>query len=97
MGQTSSVDTVDGGSRREERCNAAESAETLPEEFTRRFEVLEEVGKGSFGSVYRVKDTKTKAIYAAKQQEYNNSNMKEVSTPQHKPGQAQASLHCVLR
>lgn len=91
MGQTASVDTIDGGNRREERCNVPKSAETLPEEFTRRFEVLEEVGKGSFGSVYRVKDTKTKAIYAAKQQEYNNSNMKEVSLPQ--PGEAQPSLH----
>ena len=52
---------------------------TLPEEFTSRFEVVEEVGKGSFGRVYKVRDKRTKAIYATKHQMYNDSNVKEVS------------------
>ena len=80
MGQTGSVESTDAGQRREVRATErSESAKTLPEEFTRRFEVLEEIGKGSFGCVYKVKDTKTKGIYASKHLEYNSSNMKEVS------------------
>ena len=50
----------------------------LPDEFTSRFEVLGEVGKGSFGRVYKVRDKKTKAVYATKHQKCNDSNMKEV-------------------
>lgn len=81
MGQTESAEeSIDGGCKREERHKAPTPTKPLPEEFTRRFEVLEEVGKGNFGFVYRVKDTKTKAIYAAKHLEYNSSNIKEVST-----------------
>lgn len=79
MGQGESVEGIDGGhGGGEEKEKIPVSVRTLPEEFTRRFEVLEEVGKGSYGYVYKVKDTKTKAIYAAKHLEYNSSNMKEV-------------------
>lgn len=80
MGQGESVEGIDGGhGGGEEKEKIPVSVRTLPEEFTRRFEVLEEVGKGSYGYVYKVKDTKTKAIYAAKHLEYNSSNMKEAS------------------
>ena len=74
-------DATDGGrSRRgaEEKEDPSVLNSTLPEQFTRRFDVLEVVGRGSFGHVYKVRDKKTKAIYATKHQKYNDSNMKEV-------------------
>ena len=51
----------------------------LPTEFTSKYEVVSKIGRGSFGSVYKVRDIKTKAIYAAKQVELNESNLQEVS------------------
>ena len=86
MGQagSSTVEATDGvRSRRrdEEKEDPSLLNSTLPEEFTSRFEVLEVVGKGSFGKVYKVRDKKTKAIYATKHQKYNDSNMKEVNCP----------------
>ena len=79
MGQT---EGTDGGYRRQKEDEKVQMpVRTLPDEFTERFEVLETVGKGSFGYVYKVRDTKTKAIYAAKHLEYNVSNMKEASSP----------------
>ena len=84
MGLTeSTLEATDGGrsGRGEDKKKEDPSVlnATLPEEFTSRFEVLEEVGKGSFGRVYRVRDRKTKAVYAAKRQKCNDSNLKEVS------------------
>ena len=76
MGQ---AESTDGGRWREESESVPSPVRTFPEEFTTRFEVLEEIGKGAFGLVYKVRDLKTKAIYATKHLEYNESNTKEVS------------------
>ena len=81
MGNADSTAEVTDGQREEE--GEADKA-TLPgpvlaEEFTERYEVLGEIGKGSFGRVYKVKDKRTRAVYATKHQLYNESNMKEVS------------------
>ena len=51
---------------------------SLPPKFTRKYEVVGKIGKGSFGDVYKVRDVRTKAVYAAKHVEYSENNMKEV-------------------
>ena len=80
MGTTESVENTDTGVMAEEevKVKRPKEASNLPDEFTRRFEVLEVIGKGSFGCVFKVKDIKTKGVYATKYLEYNSSNMKEV-------------------
>ena len=76
----STVEATDGQREKEEEVEKPTlPSKTLSKEFTYRYEVLDEIGKGSFGRVYKVKDKRTKAIYAAKHQQYNESNMKEVS------------------
>ena len=78
MGTAESVEGTDSGERRGEGAKESPRQKVhLPEEFTRRFEVVAEIGKGSFGCVYKVKDTKTKGVYAAKHLQYNSSNIKE--------------------
>ena len=84
LAESSTVEATDGvRSRRrdEEKEDPSLLNSTLPEQFASRFEVLEVVGKGSFGKVYKVRDKKTKAIYATKHQTYNDSNIKEVDSP----------------
>ncbi len=65
----------EGGGREEVDC-----APSLPPQFTRRYEVVQKIGKGAFGIVYKVRDRRTKGLYAAKHVEYNESNRKEVGT-----------------
>lgn len=56
----------------------------FPAEFAMKYEVIKRIGKGTFGSVYKVRDLKTKTLYAAKQVDFNESNQKEVKiTIQH--------------
>ena len=50
----------------------------LSYQLTQKYEVIGRIGKGTFGSVYKVRDLRTKAVYAAKQVDYNESNQKEV-------------------
>ena len=76
MGQTESVDGI---RTREDATRVSPPTRTFPAEFSTRFDVLEEVGKGSFGKVYKVRDKKTKTVYATKHLQYNSSNMKEAS------------------
>ncbi len=38
----------------------------LPEELTSKYEVLEKIGSGSFGTVYRVRNSNSGGIFAAK-------------------------------
>ena len=52
---------------------------SLPRSVTEKYEVLDTVGKGAFGTVYKVRDTRTKIVYAIKQMEYNENNLKEAS------------------
>ena len=52
----------------------------LPPEFTAKYEVVSKIGKGGYGSVYKVRDVRTKAVYAAKHLDGHESNIKEAST-----------------
>lgn len=38
----------------------------LPGEFSSKYQAVSKIGSGSFGCVYKVRDKKSKAIYAAK-------------------------------
>ena len=60
------------------RCDGPPSSTSFPLQFTETYQVVKEVGKGAFGWVYKVRDRKTRAIYAAKLLENNESNKKEV-------------------
>ena len=52
----------------------------LPTELTSKYEVLEKIGFGSFGSVYKVRRLDSKALYAAKYVESKDSTAAEVWT-----------------
>ena len=51
----------------------------LPKELTSKYEVLVKIGSGSFGSVYKVRDKKTRVLYAAKYVEDKANDASEVS------------------
>ena len=46
----------------------------LPAEFSSKYQAVSKIGSGSFGSVYKVRDHKTKAIYAAKMVDLHHHN-----------------------
>ena len=50
----------------------------LPEELTSKFEVMDKIGTGNFGALYKVKDRKTTLIRAIKYVESNESTIAEV-------------------
>ena len=50
----------------------------LPTKCTDKYELLERIGKGAFGWVYKIRDKQTRAIYAAKQLANTANNKKEV-------------------
>ena len=51
----------------------------LPAEFLSKYEAVSKIGSGSFGSVYKVRDQRTKAVYAAKMVDlYHQSTQSEV-------------------
>lgn len=77
MGNTVSGDHEENGSWSSSQ-EKEEVDSSLPPKFTEKYEVIGKLGRGSFGHVYKVRDPRTKAVYAAKQVEYNESNMKEV-------------------
>lgn len=53
----------------------------LPSEFSSKYEAVSKIGSGSFGSVYKVRDHRTKAVYAAKMVDlYQHNTQSEVST-----------------
>lgn len=94
MGIAESVEGTDSGERRGEGARESPKQKVhLPDELTRRFEVVDEIGKGSFGCVYKVKDTKTKGLYAAKHLQYSSSNMKEARDI---PTSTPHAFHCCL-
>ena len=51
----------------------------LPPELTSKYEVLEKIGSGSFGSVYKVRRLDSRVLYAAKYVETKDSTATEVS------------------
>lgn len=51
----------------------------LPVELTSKYEVLEKIGCGSFGSVYKVRRLESRVLYAAKYVETKDSTATEVS------------------
>ena len=76
MGQTNSAaEDTDAG--RAKDGGDEKLTRKFPEDFTKRFEVQEEIGKGAFGRVYKVIDIKTRSVYAAKHLRYDSSNLKE--------------------
>ena len=46
----------------------------LPAEFSSKYQAVSKIGSGSFGSVYKVRDHRTKAIYAAKMVDLHHHN-----------------------
>lgn len=50
----------------------------LPVELTSKYEVLEKIGSGSFGSVYKVRRLESRVVYAAKYVETKDSTAMEV-------------------
>ena len=86
MGNTLSDDAIDGSpagsenAEKERKEPAREEVDiALPPEFTAKYEVVSKIGKGGFGKVYKVRDIRTKAVYAAKQLDDHESNRKEAS------------------
>lgn len=45
----------------------------LPQELTSKYDVVNKIGEGSFGSVYKVRNIRTRVVYAAKCVEARNS------------------------
>ena len=45
----------------------------LPKELTSKYDVVNKIGEGSFGSVYKVRNIRTRVVYAAKCVEARNS------------------------
>lgn len=52
----------------------------LPVELTSKYEVLEKIGCGSFGSVYKVRRLESRVLYAAKYVEAKDNTVNEVSS-----------------
>ena len=50
----------------------------LPEELTSKYEVIDKIGTGSFGAVYKFRDRKTRSMWAAKYVESKESTVAEV-------------------
>ena len=46
----------------------------LPAEFSSKYQAMCKIGSGSFGSVYKVRDQRTKAVYAAKMVDLHHHN-----------------------
>ena len=46
----------------------------LPTEFSSKYQAVSKIGSGSFGSVYKVRDHRTKAVYAAKMVDLHQHN-----------------------
>ena len=55
--------------------------DSLPAEFSSKYLAVSKLGSGSFGDVYKVRDNKTKAVYAAKMVDLHRHNTpSEVNT-----------------
>ena len=65
-GASTVVEGADGEQEGGRKKRLSFNKSQLPEELTSKYEVLEKIGSGSFGSVYRVKNSKTGGIFAAK-------------------------------
>ncbi len=52
----------------------------LPVELTSKYEVLEKIGSGSFGSVFKVRRMESRVLYAAKYVESKDNTTTEVSS-----------------
>ena len=50
----------------------------LPEELTSKYEVIDKIGTGSFGAVYKIRDRKTRSMRAAKYVESKENTVAEV-------------------
>lgn len=83
---TSGMDSTDGqtSSQSSSEQNQDDVANLqLPSEFSSKYQVISSIGKGGFGNVYKVRDLKTKAVYAVKVLKLNDSNQKEVGLTQY--------------
>ena len=79
-GSGSPAGSMNAEKEREATAREELAAIVLPPEFTAKYEVLSKIGKGGYGSVYKVRDVRTKAVYAAKHLDNHESNRKEAST-----------------
>lgn len=84
LGGSRSVDGVDGEEKEQFRNSQPEgtrvSLSQLPVELTSKYEVLNKIGSGSFGSVFKVRNAKTRVMYAAKHVEVKDNTATEVSS-----------------
>ena len=80
-GATTELDGGDGDLERGRKRRTSMDTSHLPKELTSKYEVLEKIGSGSFGSVYRVKNSKTGGIFAAKYAD-TRETASEVSWPE---------------
>lgn len=54
------------------------SLSDLPQGLTSKYEIVDAIGKGAFGSVYKIRDKTTRRLYAAKVVDNIPSNKAEV-------------------
>ena len=66
-----------GGGGEDQAC----AVPKLPVELTSKYEVLEKIGSGSFGAVYKVRRLESRVLYAAKYVECKDNMASEVSNP----------------
>jgi serine/threonine protein kinase len=79
--------SLDGGAAEDARQPQALSPEEcsiakLPVELTSKYKVLEKIGSGSFGSVYKVERLESRVLYAAKYVEVKDNTASEVTVHQ---------------
>lgn len=70
-----------GGGDGEDPDQDQAAAHKLPVELTSKYEVLEKIGSGSFGAVYKVRRLESRVLYAAKYVECKDNTASEVSNP----------------
>ncbi len=76
-----SEEACGNGYHNQDERKASVDSSLLPVELTSKYEVLHKIGTGSFGAVYKIRDKKTRTIYAAKHVECRENTASEVRNP----------------
>lgn len=80
-GSSTAVDSTDGQRSSQAPTQEEDDADnvSLPQEFSDKYRFISSIGRGGFGNVYKVRDIRTKAVYAVKVLSLNDSNQNEVT------------------